>query len=445
MIKMGLSETPEHARIKYLLTQKLQEWFGVSISEYPSSGHELDVFSTTIDSVSVYVEIIWSKSHVHFLSDLTMILESDAQVKVVVGSPEIISNESFGREFSKAVNSQRRLGFCMHGQILDGKRIIEDSAYLENDVKSIMFTLVEKAKRAPLSIRKSISVLKASSSQKNNPDTIQEQLLSNIVPLVKLPERIFASKTTCRYPMEIIDEVGEASYRIPFLLKEGKLYCFADIGSSDSPFSKVIFGGVWSFAWQEWLADRDKRNWLVDLLNQAIRKYCRGDLGLYAYKNEKKFFFPSDGPNNRIIRWKPSTRVVSRTVAKAVRRADGAVSFWYHHAASLVFIFIGDTIYLKIEPGLVFTDDGRHPILSRRIGPLTTRWQRREYNKAYLNHVRFWIQFLSKERERILIQTGADDIEISTRTVDAELSVGIADDTMNVEQMFETLTDEVGL
>jgi len=55
-----VSETKEHLRLKQIMCQKLEEWFGVSITEYPSSGHELDVISISTNGVKLMVEIIWN-------------------------------------------------------------------------------------------------------------------------------------------------------------------------------------------------------------------------------------------------------------------------------------------------------------------------------------------------------------------------------------------------
>jgi hypothetical protein len=42
-----IPETDQHRKLKELLAEKLRGWFGTSIQEYPSAGHELDVFGVT--------------------------------------------------------------------------------------------------------------------------------------------------------------------------------------------------------------------------------------------------------------------------------------------------------------------------------------------------------------------------------------------------------------
>ena len=193
---------------------------------------------------------------------------------------------------------------------------------------------------------------------------------------------------------------------------------------------------------ESWFLSQDTRNWLVDLLNQAIRKYSRRDLSLFEYKKERRFYFPPRGTRENIFQWNPGPRLFERTVAKAVQRTDESVNFWVHHAAKLNFIFVGDTLCLKIEPGFVFTENGRKPIMSSRIGPLTTKWMKREYNAVYLNHIRFWASYLSKHSDKISIGTGKQSIEISTTPINAAIGAGIRDDVKNIDQMFELMPGE---
>jgi hypothetical protein len=439
---MGTSETPEHLKIKQILADRLKQWFGVSIKEYPSAGHELDVFSTSVQGVSVYFEIIWSDSRSHFLSDLNMVQQSDAEVKLVIGSPKVTGNENFAREFSKAVIAQRRIGYYLHGDIIDGQKILADSNYVETELKSKLLALIEAAKRAPVRLKvKHAGMMKA---EKFAADKTEEQLLSNLFPVSSLPDKVFSCPTEIRDPLDIVEEVGQQARKIPFIVRRGRIYCFFDIGKRDFGFDKVLSGSVSSETSAEWVRDQDRRNWLMELLNQAVRKYCRNEFCLEPYERRERFFFPPKDGRDRVVSWKTGKRTVDRTVAKAIKRSDGTVNFWFHRAIGLSFILIGGAICLKIEPGVVFTENGRDPFLSRRIGPLTTRWMKREFNAVYLDHVRFWLSYLSKQSERICVPTGAQNVEISTDPITVGLNAGIAGDIKNLEQLFEVIPEDDG-
>jgi len=140
-----MPESEPHRRIKELIASKLHEWFGASVKEYPSSGHELDVIAVTSSGTSIYVEVIWSYSKTQFMSDMNMLQQSGEDVKVAVGSPEIIMDINFAREFSKVAVSQRKSGKVVHGEILNGVRILEDAEYVENDLKKLFEALVSQA------------------------------------------------------------------------------------------------------------------------------------------------------------------------------------------------------------------------------------------------------------------------------------------------------------
>jgi len=88
---LHISESFEHKKIKDSISVKLREWFGVSVKEYPSSGHELDIFAVTPDGISIYVEIIWSDTSTNFFRDMSIILEEDEMKAVIRG-------EKFGLE-----------------------------------------------------------------------------------------------------------------------------------------------------------------------------------------------------------------------------------------------------------------------------------------------------------------------------------------------------------
>lgn len=127
----------------------MQEWLdGASASEYPSSGHELDAFSVNAEGVSIYCEIIWSGSKTHFLYDLNLLQQSDADVKIVVGGPDVISNPYYVREFSKVAISQRRLGNMICSRLVDGRRLLADADFLNMTFKRNLIRLVRRAERA---------------------------------------------------------------------------------------------------------------------------------------------------------------------------------------------------------------------------------------------------------------------------------------------------------
>jgi hypothetical protein len=142
-----MPESLSHVALKQLLVTKLKEWYGASIEEYPSSGHHLDVVSVTSSGVSIYIEIVWSLSKTQFMSDINMLQQSDADVKLVAVNPEIMANNEMDREFAKVVIAQRRQGKTICGDLLNGQRILEDSQYVDHDLRDLIGQLVLQAQR----------------------------------------------------------------------------------------------------------------------------------------------------------------------------------------------------------------------------------------------------------------------------------------------------------
>ena len=142
---MAMPESQSHAALKQLLVTKLKEWYGASIDEYPSSGHELDVFAVTASGVSIYIEIVWSPTKTQFLSDINMLQQSDADIKLVVVNPEIMANAEMVREFGKVVIAQRKEGKVVCGDLLNGARIAESPEYVDDDLRSLIDRLISQS------------------------------------------------------------------------------------------------------------------------------------------------------------------------------------------------------------------------------------------------------------------------------------------------------------
>lgn len=132
-------ESKEHKALKELVKSKFSEWFGPSIVEYPSSGHELDVFTVTFSGIEILVEIIWTPSKTHFWRDISLIQTSDAKIKVVIAHPKIA--KSMAREFKKVVIGEAKRGSFVVAHIVDGQRLLKDNEYvdcLKADVENLL-------------------------------------------------------------------------------------------------------------------------------------------------------------------------------------------------------------------------------------------------------------------------------------------------------------------
>jgi len=416
-------ESFEHKRIKDLISNKLNEWLGVSIEEYPSSGHELDVFAVTPDGISIYVEIIWSETRSNFFRDMNMIQQSDADVKLVVVNPKILNKKEYVREFSKIVVSQRKIGFKIHGELLNGQRILEEPGYLDTEFKEIVLSLITQVRskggyHPPWAEFKPPEIPKV--------DRIPEVLLSNLFPLIELPSTVFSSPTYVRTESEVFGILKNTKIP-PFILKRKKIYTFDNLSLSKSPFLPIIFkNNVSKEKIDEWIKNKDKRNDLIRLLNLSLRNYLLERPYITYDRKHRRFICLLKEGKNHYFSWRARERFSRKALAKKVYGKNKQLLYCMHQAASLRFIFIDDKIFLKIEPTVVFTEDGSKPFRYEKIASLMSRWIPKQFNEVYLNLVRFWAKYLSKLGTMITIPTGNQRIIISSEPAITKINVGIS-------------------
>ena len=420
---MTSSESLQHRKIKEIICEKLKEWTGATLQEYQSSGHELDVFAVTPTGISIYVEIIWSSSRSNFFRDMTMIQSSDADVKLVVVSPRVLSNEKYQREFEKVAISQRRLNFAMYGDFIDGERMLNEPDYLETEIKGVVLGLLKHVQTRGKVMR---SRVQFEPPKPSSADEIGEHLLSNLFPVKKYPSTIFVSPTSVRYVREVYEKLGREIEKHPFLLKSKKLYTFDDLRKSSSPFLPIISKDeIARENFSDWVYDGNRRNDLLYLFNTALRKYCQ-NRGLHYYKKRDRFVCLLRNGRTNFFRWRPETKFVTRRIAELVKGKEGDVLYCRHYAASLRFMLLDNDLFLKIEPTMTFTYNGYRSIRSTKLASLMSRYLSKQYNSEYLSIVRFWGKFLSKLDVTISIPAGEEAIEIDSRPIATPVSVGIA-------------------
>jgi len=395
------------------------------MEEYPSTGHEFDVFAVTPEGISVYVEIIWTATDRNFFRDMNMIQQSDADVKMVVVNPQILGKEKYLREFSKVAISQRRIGIAMHGELFDGVKLIEDRDYLDVEFKEALLSLIRQVqlygKVPPV-------YAEFTPPQPPSADKVQERLLSNLFLVKDYPSAVFSARTYVRRDAEVFGKLGNEIEKYPFILKRRRIYTFENLKNPQSPFFPIIdLDDFKEEKVSEWIQDKDKRNDLIRLFNLALRVYCR-ERGLKYDKKHRRFVCLLKNGKDNVFTWRAGSRYTRRTVAKLVYGRSGKLLYCRHHAASLRFISIDNNIFLKIEPTITFTYDGYRPIRPNRIASLMSRWLPKQFNYSYLLLVRFWAMFLSKLDIVISIPAGERKIEVAANPMFTRMNVGIVDE-----------------
>lgn len=133
------------------MKKKLDEWLRVGIEEYENYGHRVDVYGVTEDGITIQVEVIWSFAAVK--SDVIILYEAEADVKIIVVNPKIIDNDVLVRPLKKFIITTQSKKRAIVSELIDGNRVLNDPAFVEDELKKTIIGLVRRAqsKKTPIS------------------------------------------------------------------------------------------------------------------------------------------------------------------------------------------------------------------------------------------------------------------------------------------------------
>ncbi len=150
-------------------------------------------------------------------------------------------------------------------------------------------------------------------------DEVSELLVSNLLPVVSSPARIWSAVTSLRKPKQVYDVVDSGD---GVIIHGERLYAFAQLSDELCPLRTVVDVATTSDKDRrdEWLADKDKGRLYTWLLNACLRKHLE-EIGLEQDEKER-FFFPPATPAS----WTFSTRDFSDLPSLASRLRQPADS-----------------------------------------------------------------------------------------------------------------------
>jgi len=278
----------------------------------------------------------------------------------------------------------------------------------------------------------------AEPEEAGEPDSIREAILGNLLPVNFIPPQIFSAETPARDPAEIKATVRDAS---PFILRNGRLYTFADLRDQDRSLRNVIdVGTVEEDSLNDWLLDIDRSRYLVDLLRRCLIGHA-AKLGIWQDK-KKRFYFRPDKGKTRCLAT-PGDR--GRTVAAEKKNANDE-PFWVHYGVRMRFRRLANSFFLCVDPIFIFTVDGTNLIEGKAAGKLAKAWGGKQQNDSALRNVLFWSKALAMSgaddvsvRDEILVTTGAKAVRIRVLPAVSRLSYGIEFDNIKVQSLINQL------
>lgn len=219
---------------------------------------------------------------------------------------------------------------------------------------------------------------------------------ANALEVVQLPKNVFLGQTDISWIGEVWKRL-EGKYVPPFLLYEDKILSFHDLEDEANPLRDLIDKDtIESIAITEIFQGEDGERLLVRLLNDSLRKHFQSR-GLIVDGKRKRAYFPRTLQGVRSISYQGRMRRARRAVVKARTSAStGKITYWEHEALGYQIHKFGTNWALLLEPGYVFTFDGKKGLLApEKINKLSTKRASRDYNSAVLNDLSFWTRLLA--------------------------------------------------
>lgn len=260
------------------------------------------------------------------------------------------------------------------------------------------------------------------------PDRIEEHLVSNLLPVSKVPQRIWSAPTTCETEVDVWKIQADVN---AFVIRGNTLFTFADLSQQSEPLRAAVFTEkIRVIPTSDWFQDKDRKRDYVALLNFALSTHLRR-IGVTSDDSGRFYFAPNDDGSDRY--WALGN---GRKRAVAAKKDDGESPFWVHHSARMRFQRIGDRYYIYVVPAFLFTTDGRTTIGGKSAGKLSMAWGGKQQNPDIVRNVLFWGSVLAQNGAGIRIETGGNPITASPVPASARLDRGVAGDEVKVSALF---------
>lgn len=270
------------------------------------------------------------------------------------------------------------------------------------------------------------------------PDNVADLLLSNLFPVIALPTEIWSGATNFREKKEVWKVVSDAE---PFILREKRLYTFADLRSPDTKLRQAVDASTIGNpdSRNDWFLRDDRSRWLMALLNSILSNHL---WWLRIKQDGKGRFYFTPGPKSSDRKWIMKEGRPRTVVAKKENVSTGSC-FWVHHAARIKFKSVGERLFLSVEPLYLFTSDGALAVAGKNAGKLSLMWSGRQQNPDVLRNLLFWGAVMANNQNTIRIETGGKPILLNPIPASSQLDRGIAFDEIRIKALMTQEDNEL--
>jgi hypothetical protein len=213
-----------------------------------------------------------------------------------------------------------------------------------------------------------------------------ETLVTNLLPLIGFPKRLFRASTKLRYDSQVWDVIRkhDGQWHREWLLHNSMLYSFHDL--TFAPWDSACLSETTdNLSTEQWAVsdDPDKRYVFTRLINTCLRELLFRH-GVRYSKNKEHFLF---NPTSDFAEKKIGKLSVFKGYES--KKVDGRIAYYRHRAMKCRFLRFDSTWYLEITPSYHFTSDGTR--LSKHYEQrLTGIKQLERQNKTPLRQLRLW-------------------------------------------------------
>jgi hypothetical protein len=225
-----------------------------------------------------------------------------------------------------------------------------------------------------------------------------ETLISNLLPVTSLPQRLYIAETDVRERSDIWRDLKRLDVRVggEWLLSNKRLVSVYDL--RDFPWNTLCdVGTAEEFGVDEWADsdDPDRRREFVRLLNACLREKCY-PLVRYSKARDSFYFAASRDLRPRPYHYQAAKMRTSRIVFRGYPTPDDP-SYYRHSAFEGRFKRFDGQWYLEITPTYHFTYNGHDD--DRYYKDRLAGIKKLERNDAVTGQLIMWAEFLSKKAD----------------------------------------------
>ncbi len=237
---------------------------------------------------------------------------------------------------------------------------------------------------------------------------------TNLIEFTSIPDRLWHASTSARSAGGLRKSADGLPVP-PGYVQDGRFFSFYDLSrlTSDlvTPFNE---GDVEELTIGELFEQGNGLNTLRRLLHDSINEHLRA-LGLVVDEERRRAHFPRGEEPSRKITYKGRIKRATRTIVKArTKRDSDDIIYFEHKSFSYSITPFGIDWGIFINPGYVFTRDGKQRYLGReRTNILSTKRAARDFNSNVMHDIMFWMACLSEESEGVFALKTEQDNKLS--------------------------------